>query len=154
MTAAAGRPAGPVRAVGAVTAGALAAVAGLHAVWSRSPWPLADRADFADAVVGVGVERVPTPAMCLGVAGALGAAAGLVGARAGVLPAAGPRVLRTAGAAGVAGVLLARGSIGPVLYGRGRIVRTERFVRLDRRYYAPLCLVLGAGAAVVAAGGR
>jgi hypothetical protein len=51
-------------------------------------------------------------------------------------------------------VLLARGSAGPVLFTGGRVERSERFLRLDRRYYSPLCLVLGAGSAVVAVAGE
>jgi hypothetical protein len=141
----------PVRTTGTAVSAALAATGGLHAVWARSPWPLATRAQFADAVIGVGEERVPGPAACVAVAGLLGAASYLVGARAGALPAAGPRWLRRTGTGVVAGVLLARGAAGPVVF--ARIERTERFRRLDRRYYSPLCLALGAGAAVVAAAG-
>ncbi|GAA0701235.1 hypothetical protein GCM10010193_65070 [Kitasatospora atroaurantiaca] len=147
-----------LRATGAVVAGALGAIGVLHAAWMRTQWPLSSPAEFADAVVGVGVDRLPTPAMCAEVAVALGAASYLVGARAGVLPAAGPRRLRAVGTGAVAGVLLARGVGGLLLFGPEgsgrRITRTERFARLDRRYYSPLCLALGAGAAVVAAGGE
>ncbi|MFJ1702118.1 DUF3995 domain-containing protein [Kitasatospora sp. NPDC088346] len=143
-----------VKATGIVVSAGLAATGALHAVWMRSPWPLASRAEFADAVVGVGEERAPTPAMCAGVAGLLGVAAALVGARAGALPAVGPAWSAKAGSAVASGVLLARGLGGPVLYGSGRIARTERFVRLDRRYYSPLCVALGAGAALVAVRGR
>jgi len=146
-----------VRTTGAVVAGALGAIGVLHAAWMRTPWPLSSPAEVADAVVGVGVDQLPTPAMCAEVAVALGAASYLVGARSGVLPAAGPRRLRAVGTGAVAGVLLARGVGGLLLFGpKGsgrRITRTERFARLDRRYYSPLCLALGAGAAVVAARG-
>ncbi|WP_371496779.1 DUF3995 domain-containing protein [Kitasatospora sp. NBC_00374] len=143
-----------VKATGVAVSAALAATGVLHAVWMRSPWPLGSRAEFADAVIGVGEEHVPTPAMCAGVAGLLGVAAAAVGARAGVLPAVGPAWLAKAGSVTTAGALLARGVGGPVLFGSGRIARSERFVRLDRRYYSPLCVALGAGAALVAARGR
>jgi hypothetical protein len=143
-----------VRTTGTAVSAALAATGALHAVWARSPWPLRTRAEFADAVVGVEERRAPSPAACVAVAGLLGAGAYLVGARAGALPAAGPRWLRRAGAGTVAGVLLARGSAGPVLFTSGRVERSERFLRLDRRYYSPLCLVLGAGSAVVAVAGE
>ncbi|GHH73954.1 hypothetical protein GCM10018781_39670 [Kitasatospora indigofera] len=142
-----------VRGTGTAVAGALAATGALHAVWAATPWPLRTREDFADAVVGVGVEGLPSPSACLAVAGALGAAAYLVGARAGALPAAGPRWARKAGSGTVAAVLLARGAGGLLLFAGGRIERTERFRRLDRRYYSPLCLALGAGAGLVAAAG-
>lgn len=89
---------------------------------------------------------------------ALGAASYLVGARAGLAPAVGPRRVRAAGTGIAAGVLLARGVGGLLLSGPEgsgrRITRTQRFVQLDRRYYSPLCLALGAGAALVAAKGR
>ncbi|WP_158071911.1 DUF3995 domain-containing protein [Kitasatospora sp. CB01950] len=139
-----------VRVTAAAVAGTLAAVGGLHAVWSRSPWPCRDREQFADLVVGVAPDRLPSAPACLGVAGLLGTAAYLVAARGGALPAAGPRRLRTAGSAAVAGVLLTRGLAGPLAFAH----RSPAFVRLDRRVYAPLCLALGAGAAVVAARGR
>ncbi|MFJ5923956.1 DUF3995 domain-containing protein [Kitasatospora sp. NPDC092948] len=143
-----------MRATAGVVAGTLAALGGLHAVWARSPWPCRDREQFADLVVGVTPDRLPSPQACLGVAGMLGAGAYLVAARGGLLPAVGPRRLPAVGSAGVAAVLLARGSVGPLLFGTGRVPRTPRFVRLDRRVYAPLCAALGAGAALVAANGR
>jgi hypothetical protein len=144
----------PVRVTAAAVAGTLVAVGGLHAVWSRSPWPWPDRERFADAVVGVGPDGLPSAAACLGMAGLLGAGAYLVGARGAVVPHRGPRWLRAAGASGVAGALLLRGVAGPALFGSGRVPRSPRFVQLDRRVYAPLCVALGAGAAAVAAGGH
>ncbi|MEU3574417.1 DUF3995 domain-containing protein, partial [Kitasatospora sp. NPDC036755] len=59
-----------------------------------------------------------------------------------------PRRLRRAGVRTVAGVLLARGVAGPVVFGRAG-ERSERFRRLNVRYYSPLCVALGAGAAAV-----
>ncbi|GGQ50784.1 DUF3995 domain-containing protein [Kitasatospora griseola] len=131
-------------------AGTLAALGGLHAVWSRSPWPCRDRDRFADLVVGVAPEQLPSAQACLGVAGLLGTAAYLVAARGGALPAIGSRRLRTTGTATVAGVLLTRALVGPLAFAH----RTPAFVHLDRRVYAPLCLALGTGAAVVAARGK
>jgi len=139
-----------VRTTATAVAGTLAAIGGLHAVWARTPWPCRSRAEFADLVVGTGPDALPSPAACLGVAGLLGTAAYLVAARGGTLPPTGPRWLRTAGTAGVAAVLLTRGLAAPLLL----TDRTPRFVRLDRRLYAPLCTALGTGAAVVAARGR
>ncbi|MGW4894509.1 DUF3995 domain-containing protein [Kitasatospora sp. NPDC004240] len=134
-------------------AAALAGTGALHAVWTTTPWPLRTPKDFADTVVGGG-EGVPSVAACLTVAGALSTAAYVVGARSGVLPTAGPAWLRAAGAGAAAAALLARGAAGPVLFGRGMIARTDRFRRMDSRYYSPLCLALGAGAALVAAAGE
>ncbi|MFJ8627180.1 DUF3995 domain-containing protein [Kitasatospora sp. NPDC093550] len=138
---------GAVRVAGAVVAGALGATGALHAVWAVTPWPLKTPEEFADVVVGAG-EGVPPAAACVAVAGLLGTAAYLVGAEAGVLPEAGPERLRRAGVRTVAGVMLARGVGGLALFG-GVLERSERFRRMDRRYYSPLCLALGAGAAAV-----
>ncbi|MEU9041230.1 MULTISPECIES: DUF3995 domain-containing protein [unclassified Kitasatospora] len=138
---------GVVRATGVVVSGALAATGALHAVWAVTPWPLKTPEEFADTVVGAG-EGVPPAAACVAVAGLLGAAAYLVGAEAGVLPEAGSRRLRRAGVRTVAGVMLARGIGGVALFGTV-IERSERFTRLNRRYYSPLCVALGAGAAAV-----
>ncbi|MFJ8430251.1 DUF3995 domain-containing protein [Kitasatospora sp. NPDC094019] len=138
-----------VRAVGTTVAGVLAGTAALHALWTVTPWPLRTPEEFADAVVGTG-EGVPPAAACAAVAGLLGAAAYLVAAEAGAVPAVGPARLRRAGVWTVSAVLLARGVAGPVV-GGGADRRSERFRRLDARYYSPLCLALGTGAGVVAA---
>ncbi|MFE7560108.1 DUF3995 domain-containing protein [Kitasatospora sp. NPDC057500] len=135
------------RGVGAAVAGGLAVAGALHAVWTVTPWPLRTPEEFADTVVGTG-EGVPPAAACAAVAGALGAAAYLVAAEAGVAPAVGPARVRRAGVRAVSAVLLARGAGGLVVSGLGLGARSERFRRMDTRYYAPLCLALGAGAAV------
>ncbi|MEV8325047.1 DUF3995 domain-containing protein [Kitasatospora sp. NPDC059811] len=142
---------GAVKVTGAAVSGVLAATGALHAVWAVTPWPLRTPEEFADTVVGAG-DGPPSPAACVAVAGLLGTAAYLVGAEAGVLPAVGPRRLRRAGVRAVAGVMLARGAGGLVLFGRA-VERSERFKRLDTRYYSPLCLALAAGTAVVAGAG-
>lgn len=136
--------------VGVATAVGLGAAAALHAVWTTTPWPCRDAADFAELVVGVPEAELPAPALTWAVAGALGAASYLVGAESGALPKVGPQWLRSVGVRTVAGVLLARGAGGPLLFGSGRIPRTERFRALDRRVYAPLCLALGTGAVLAA----
>ncbi|WP_063832382.1 MULTISPECIES: DUF3995 domain-containing protein [Streptomyces] len=138
---------GAVRVAGAAVAAVLGATGALHAVWAVTPWPLGTPEEFADAVVGTG-DGVPPAAACVAVAGLLGTAAYLVGAEAGVLPGVGPERLRRAGVRTVAGVLLARGVGGPVVFGRVS-ERSERFRRLNVRYYSPLCVALGAGAAAV-----
>ena len=95
----------------------------------------------------VGTSEVPAPAACFAVSGALAAA--------GTLVAGWPRgrpVLRRMGVAGVVGVLAGRGALG--LSGQTRLVSpaslSERFSRLDRRVYSPLCLAL-AGASALSA---
>ncbi|MFD7659103.1 DUF3995 domain-containing protein [Actinosynnema sp. NPDC059797] len=129
-----------------LTAAALVLIGALHVVWTFSPWPLRTREEFARRVVDVPVDRLPTPAMTLGVAALLGAAGYLVAARAELVTAPGPSWLPTAGTAGVAAVLLLRGTAGLVTSSR----RTTEFARLDRRYYSPLCLTLATSCAALA----
>ncbi|MCG6493306.1 DUF3995 domain-containing protein [Kitasatospora sp. A2-31] len=143
---------GAVKTTGAVVAGVLAGTGVLHAVWAVSPWPLRTPAELADAVAGWG-DEMPPAAACLAVAGALGAAAYLVGAESGVLPAAGPARVRRAGVRTVSAVMLARGAGGLLVSGLGLSGQSARFRRLDARYYSPLCLALGAGAGAVAVAG-
>ncbi|WP_406279494.1 DUF3995 domain-containing protein [Embleya sp. NBC_00896] len=124
----------------------LTALAGLHVVWGMgSPWPLPDRDALSDAVVGQ--PMTPGPAACFAVAGALGSAALLVAGRPRRWPA-----LARLGARGVAGVFAVRGLAG--LAGRTDLLSpgssSERFRRLDRLAYSPLCLVLAASSAVAA----
>jgi hypothetical protein len=127
---------------GYATASVLGAIGGLHVAWGLgSSFPAADPVWLADTVAGT--NAAPEPAACFAVGGLLFVASGLV---AGVLPV--PPIVRRAGVLGVAGVLAVRGLAG--LTGRTeRLVGwtpSARFVRLDRRFYAPLCSILAAGA--------
>jgi Protein of unknown function (DUF3995) len=120
----------------------LAAVGALHAVWATgSPWPLPDKRQLTDAVSGRAGYDPASPAACLAMAGLLGTAASLVGGR----PRRWPRASRI-GSAGVVAVLTVRDLFG--LAGRTDLIspgsESERFRRLDRRIYSPLCLTLGA----------
>lgn len=134
---------GPARLDRASTTAAcfLAGLAGLHALWGTgSAWPASDRRRLAAVIAGT--DDVPPAAACFAVAGALSVAAALV---AGV----GGGSLGRTGRAGVATVLLGRGLAGVTGQTR-RLVPwspSPRFVRLDRRAYGPLCLVLGAASA-------
>lgn len=139
-----------VRPTGSVAAAALAGIAGLHVAWGLgSSFPFASRDELADAVVGT--PDVPPPAACYAVAGALVAASALTAD----LPIA-PRRVRRLGRAGVAAVLGARGIMG--LAGRTDLAApgssSPRFRRLDRRCFAPLCLLLAAGTATAVGTGR
>ena len=120
----------------------LLAIAGLHVVWATgSPWPMGDRRLLTDTVVGSDDDEPPSAAACLAVAGLLGAAGALVAGR----PRRAPAVSRL-GSAGVVAVLTTRGGLG--LAGRTDLLSpgsvSERFRRLDRRVYSPLCLSLAA----------
>jgi len=128
---------------GYATSITLIAIGGLHVAWGLgSAFPFASRAELADAVIGT--SDVPPPAACGAVAGALFVAAGL----AADVPI-GPRSLRRLGRATVASVLAARGVVG--LLGLTDAVSpgstSERFRSLDRRFFAPLCLLLAEGTA-------
>ena len=129
------------RAVRKLTVVVLAVLADMHAAWAfGSPVPAPNRRELADLVAGT--AEMPGTAECLAVSGLLGAAAVVV---------AGPRWLparmRQIGAGGVATVLAARAMLGAT--GRtGSVVPwtpSERFRRLDRNYYAPLCAMLALG---------
>jgi hypothetical protein len=133
-----------------LAAAGLGGLAGLHAVWATgTPWPLADRAALADAVAGR--SRFPSTAACLGVAGLLAGAAGVVAGR----PRRYPR-MRRAAAAGVTAALAIRGALG--LAGRTDLISpgatSDRFRTLDRRLYSPCCLALAALSAPAASGRR
>ena len=124
-----------------LTASVLAALSGFHLAWGLgSSFPFRSRAELADAVVGT--SAVPPPSACFAVAGALAAGAALV---ANVVPIA--PTLRRSALRGVASVLGLRGALG--LMGKTEMLApggsSERFVRLDRRIYAPLCLGLSVG---------
>jgi hypothetical protein len=113
----------------------------LHAVWGAgSSVPFRDRRDLADAVVGT--TAVPPPLACYAVTAALVSAAALVLG----LPRGRPR-LRRVGLLGVTVVLGGRGVLG--LAGATELVfpasASDRFRRLDRQVYSPLCLALAAG---------
>ncbi|WP_157882161.1 DUF3995 domain-containing protein [Streptomyces rubellomurinus] len=137
-----------VKATGVAVSAAMAAVGVLHAVWAVTPWPVRDPKEFAETMIGEG-DEMPPPVACLAVAGMFGTASYLVASEAGVVPAVGPKALRRLGLRTVSGVMLGRGIGGLALFGTV-IGRTDRFLRMDRRYYSPLCLALGAGTALVA----
>lgn len=124
------------------TAG-LSGAAALHAAWAAgSSWPAADDRELAELVTGSGDVGMPPRTASLAVAVLLGGAAlassgPLDGGRAGRAI----RVVRVAAAAG----LLGRAAAGGVV--ACRLLRlpepAERFRELDRRWYRPVCAVLG-----------
>lgn len=126
----------------------LGAAAAMHIIWVFSPWPFDDRAEFTRTLVGVSEAEPPSAAATAAVAVALGAAAYLVAAQAGLAP----RLLSTRlgrlAAATVAGVLLLRGCAG--LVSSGFADESTTYTRWDLALYSPLCLTLGVLAAYVA----
>jgi hypothetical protein len=129
----------------------LAAIGAMHVAWGAgSAWPMTNRAELSDAVLGSPGLQGDSAGACYAVAGALGVAAALV--------AAGPASLerqRRVAVTGIAVVLAGRGVLG--LAGRTDLVSPvstgERFRQLDRRVYAPLCLTL-AGLTALSLTGR
>ena len=115
----------------------------LHVAWGRgSTFPFTSRDELNDAVIGS--ARPPSRGACYSIAALLAIGASSVASSA--LGASG--LVRWA-AGGVAMVLGSRGALG--LAGRTDIVSrdstSDRFRRLDRRAFSPLCLALAAGAA-------
>ncbi len=135
-----------------IASSGLLAIAGLHVVWATgSSWPMGDRRLLTDTVVGSDEDEPPSAAACLAVAGLLGAAATFVAGRPRTVP-----LVNRVGATGVVTVLAARGGVG--LAGRTHLLSpgsvSERFRRLDRRVYSPLCLSLAALALPATLGAR
>ena len=138
-------------AVGATcTSATLAGLAVLHVLWGRgSSFPFRTRDELADAVVGS--PSVPPPGACFAVAAALASGAALV---ADVAPV--PRGLRRTALLVMAGILGTRSALG--FTGRTTVVSSgatsATFTRLDRRFFAPLCLALAVGTLVARCGSR
>ncbi|MFJ9766333.1 DUF3995 domain-containing protein [Streptomyces erythrochromogenes] len=131
-----------VRAAAVVAAGGLAAIAALHAVWVRSPWPLGSPAELAEVVVGAEQEALPSAAATAAVAGLLAAASGMVLDGARPDSALGRARLVRAGLWTVSAVLAARGLGGLVVSGLDLQQAPARYTEMDLRLYSPLCLAL------------
>jgi hypothetical protein len=125
-----------------VGSSALGALSVLHFAWAvGSTWPVGDESDLSEIVAGT--PHMPGRGACLMVGGALGAASLTVAGLGERRPIA--RITR----AGIAVGFLARGMAG--LSGDTRRLvswtPSPRFVRLDRHYYGPLCLMISAATA-------
>ena len=124
----------------------LAAIALLHLYWALGGvWPGHDEQSLAQAVVGTaGIRRMPPVWMTLAVVLALFAAALWPLMWAAIVPYMLPQTLVVLGIWVLAGIFLARGiaAYTPV-FGPERV--QEPFLSLNRRLYAPLCLLIGAG---------
>lgn len=126
----------------ATGAAALLAIGILHAAWGAgASWPMASRDELSETVLGSPGLGRGGAAACYTVAGLLGLSALLVSG----WPPWAERPRRVA-VVGIAAVLGVRGLLG--LAGRTDLVSPsstgERFRRLDRRLYSPLCLTLAA----------
>lgn len=118
----------------------LTVVGALHLVWaSGSTWPAKNRKRLAESVVGT-AAAMPEPTATAVVGGAAIVGGAIAG---GALGEGGAAVaLRRTGGA----VLLARAAFGgdAALSVLGLPASGKRFQELDRRFYRPLCGVLGA----------
>lgn len=137
--------------VAVASAAILSCLGALHVAWAIGRRP------YSQAVIPTRPDGSPVlhpgPAVTLGVAGLLFAAAFLVLERAGLGPGLLPSPWPQVGAAGVASVLLLRG-IGDFRYvGLFKRERNTRFARLDTLLYTPLVLTLAAAAGLVAVAG-
>ncbi|GLF99184.1 DUF3995 domain-containing protein [Streptomyces yaizuensis] len=139
----AGGAGGGARAAAGVAAVGLAAAGALHVVWTVSPWPLATRAEFAAAVVGVGESRLPSTPETLAVAGLLGAGAWLTVTAARPAHRLAPSRLVRTGLWTLSGVLAARGLGGLLVSGLDLREVPAEFRHWDLALYSPLCLALG-----------
>jgi hypothetical protein len=119
----------------------LASLSALHVAWGfGSSFPFSERSQLADAVVGT--KNVPSRNSCFAVASLLAFASAAV---LNVLPL--PRSLRRLSLTALAGILTLRAGVG--LAGKTSVLspgsNSEKFKRLDRQFYAPLCLALALG---------
>ena len=128
----------------------LAALSGLHAAWGfGSTWPEKDGKALARRVAGFrGVDRMPRPAACFFVAAGLAFAALVALTAARLLPTSYPHWLVLTALSAVAAVFTLRGLLAFTPQWRERTPE-EPFATLDRRFYGPLCLVVGGGLTLI-----
>jgi hypothetical protein len=124
----------------------LTLIAGLHVYWAiGGVWPGTDRTSLAQAVVGFrGVKVMPSASASAAVAACLVLAALWPSALAGLFATPFQLAGLIAGAVILALVFLGRG-IAAYLPAWRRLTPEEPFATNDRRWFAPLCLALGAG---------
>ena len=125
----------------------LGAIAALHAVWAaRIWWPVRDEAALARTIAGFrGIDRMPDilPSVavatvifaCMLLAADMSFAPGLTRL---------PPMLVAIATAGASLVFLARGAAGFTPFW-AKLTPEEPFRTLDRRYYSPLCILIGLG---------
>lgn len=132
--------------VSVVVAIVLFIISGLHLLWaSGSAWPCSDRQSLLQAVVGhPQIRTFPSTPLTVAVALAIALAGVLALWAGGIMALPLPLWIRTIGLGVLATVFLLRGASS---YTPRRVWGTpiEPFATLDTRYFAPLCLALGAG---------
>jgi len=130
---------------------ALLLVTAAHVYWGIGGiWPGTDRASCARAVVGFrDVDAMPSALACFSVAACLGLATLWPLALEGVVATPFDHAGLAATAVLIGLVFLGRGVLGFTPWWR-RLAPEQPFARLDRRYYSPLSLLVGAGFIVLA----
>ena len=117
----------------------------IHFQWGRgSYWPEESEEALARAVVGDGRRHMPPPIACIAVSAVLALVAlWPLCAVAGITDLPVPQTSVTIG-----GVLVGRGLAGYVPRWR-ELFSDEPFATRDKRFYSPLCIVLGLGYAAL-----
>ncbi|MBU2981139.1 DUF3995 domain-containing protein [Lentibacter algarum] len=130
-------------------AGVLLALSALHLLWGlRIWWPIADEFKLARATAGFkGIATMAPPAACYVVALLLAIVA-LIALELGGLGLFNRSALTALVGAGATLVFLGRGLFAytPTW---ARLTPEEPFRSLDRRYFSPLCLIIGVGLLVL-----
>ena len=136
--------------LGALLAGILAIISGLHAYWGFGGlWPAASERELIDTVIGLGqLQSMPPLLPTLVIAAAL-MGAGVVALFASGIVSVGPRWLARLAGAAAALAFLWRGVAG-YYFDQWAWEPVEPFASLNLWFYSPLCLVIGAGFAVLA----
>ena len=137
------------QAAGAFATVGLAGAAAIHALWASGfPWPAANFDELADTVVGQ--RPFPSRGATWTVAALLATGTVTTCARSGLVPFPGGRNTRIVrfGAGAVAATLLARVGVGTAVSALSLGGSTPAFRRWNLAVYSPLCLALGAAAAI------
>ncbi len=123
----------------------LAAIAALHAYWGvGGVWPGSDSADLARRVAGFRDSTgSPPPVACFLVAAALCFCAVVALVLGGITASPFPFFILGPAALVITLVFLGRGAAGYTTAWR-RLTPMQPFARLDRAFYSPLCLLIGA----------
>ena len=121
----------------------LAAISALHAVWATGrTWPVADKSQFVKTFVGIeGAEKFPGPVLTGVVVLLIAVAALLTLWAAELLQLPLPSSLKPIVLWALFAVFFLRGIS---TYALPNLPRAQPFKSLDRRYYAPLCLLIAA----------
>jgi hypothetical protein len=127
-------------------AAVLILIAALHAYWGFGGlWPGRDAADLSARVTGFAATQAPPPPGASFVVAALLAYCALVAlVLGGLVPSPIPFFLLGPSAITITLVFAVRGIAGYMSAWR-RLTPVQPFARLDRLFYSPLCLLIGAG---------